>query len=204
MIANTQLRSSEIISTLKSEPQYSPVESCEAPIGAKERIAITVAPRSGHCDCFTTLIAAWVRLSPFSAAMSTASVMTMALSTSIPSAMMNAPSEMRSKMRPISFITATVAKTVRSRIAPMRTPLRIPMVKRRTAITITTDSTRFTTKPFTASSTVEAWCETMPNSIPIGVSGRSSFMRLSMAAPIVITLPPFTVEMPSPTAGLPL
>ena len=118
--------------------------------------------------------------------------------------MMNAPREMRSKMRPIWFITATVAKTVRRRIVPMRTPLLMPIVKRRTAITIMTDSMRFTTKPFTAVSTVEAWCETMPNSIPIGVSGLSSSTRLSMAAPIVITLPPFTVEMPSPTAGLPL
>ena len=58
---------------------------------------MAVAPSSGHCDCLTTSIAAFVRLSPFSAATSTASVMTMALSTSIPSAMMNAPSEVTLK-----------------------------------------------------------------------------------------------------------
>ena len=87
---------------------------------------------------------------------------------------------------------------------PMSRPLRIPIVKRRTAITIMTDSTRFTTNPFTAASTLEAWCETTPTSMPTGVCVSSSFIRLSMAAPIVMTLPPFTVEMPRQTQGFPL
>ncbi len=80
----------------------------------------------------------------------------------------------------------------------------MPIVKRRTAITMTTDSTRLTTNPFTAVFTLEAWCETMPTSMPTGVSARSSFMRLSMDAPIVITLPPLAVEIPRPTQGRPL
>ena len=118
--------------------------------------------------------------------------------------MMNAPSEIRSNMTPTGSITITVARTVSRRMAPMRTPLRIPIVKRSTAITITTDSRRFSTKPFTAVSTLEAWWETMPTSMPTGVWDLSSSMRLSMELPIVITLPPFTVDMPRHTAGFPL
>ena len=117
---------------------------------------------------------------------------------------MNAPSEMRSKMSPIWSITITVAMTVRIRTPPMSSPLRIPIVNSSTAITITTDSTRFTTKPSTAVFTLDAWCDTTPASMPTGVSASSSFMRRSIDAPIVITFPPLTVEMPRPTHGRPL
>ena len=57
--------------------------------------------------------------------------------------------------------------------------------------------------PLTATSTLSAWCEMIPTSIPIGVSPRSSFSRRSIDAPITITLPPFTVEIPSPMHGCP-
>jgi hypothetical protein len=48
--AENQLSMSEISSTWNSDLQYSPVESCDRPIGAKARIAITVAPSSGSAE----------------------------------------------------------------------------------------------------------------------------------------------------------
>ena len=46
--AENQLSIREISSTWKRDLQYSPVESCDSPIGANARIAITVAPRTGR------------------------------------------------------------------------------------------------------------------------------------------------------------
>ena len=48
--AENQLSMSEISSTWNSDLQYSPVESCDRPIGAKARMAITVAPSSGSAE----------------------------------------------------------------------------------------------------------------------------------------------------------
>ena len=203
MIASTQLISSEISSTRNSERQYSPVLSCEAPIGANDRIATAVAPSSGHWVCFTTASAALTLSSPFCAAISTPSVMTMALSTSIPSAMMNAPRLIRSNRMPRFCMISTVLITVTTSTTPISTPLCIPMVSNRTATTMTTASIRLTRKPPTATFTLSAWCEITPNSMPMGVSARSSSRRRSMASPITTTLPPLTVEMPSPMQGLP-
>ena len=48
--AENQLSIREINSTWNSDLQYSPVESCDRPMGAKARIAITVAPSRGRAE----------------------------------------------------------------------------------------------------------------------------------------------------------
>ena len=48
--AENQLSIREISSTWNRDLQYSPVESCERPIGAKARMAMTVAPSSGRAE----------------------------------------------------------------------------------------------------------------------------------------------------------
>ena len=48
--AENQLSISEISSTWNRDLQYSPVESCERPIGAKARMAMIVAPSSGRAE----------------------------------------------------------------------------------------------------------------------------------------------------------
>ena len=173
-------------------------------MGAKERMAMAVPPRSGHMFCLTASQAAFTLFMPFCAATRTASLTTMELSTSIPSAMMNAPSEMRSIKTPICFMTAMVAITVRRRTPPMMRPDLRPMKKSSTAMTMTTASTRLTMKLEMASSTVSAWLETTPTSMPIGVVDSSSFMRFSRAFAMTITFPPATVETPRAMQGWPL
>ena len=155
-MASTQLSSSEIMMTRKSERQYSPVLSCEAPMGANASTATAVAPRSGHLFCSTMAMAAFTLSRPFCAATSTPSAMTMALSTSIPSAMMNAPRLMRSSRMPIHFMTISDAMTVTTSTTPMSTPLRSPIATSSTATTMITDSTRLIMNPLTAACTLLA------------------------------------------------
>ena len=58
VMAVNQLRNREYIRTQNSEPANSPVASGDSPIGAKARMAITVAPSRGHMVCFTMALAA--------------------------------------------------------------------------------------------------------------------------------------------------
>ena len=63
--AVTQLSISEISSTWNSDLQYSPVESCDRPIGAKARIAIAVAPSSGRAAALPLLGATVIAILAF-------------------------------------------------------------------------------------------------------------------------------------------
>ena len=67
-------------------------------MGAKAVIAMMVAPSKGHFVCLTTELAACNLVMPRCKPMSMPSVTTMALSTSIPSAMMSPPREIRCKL----------------------------------------------------------------------------------------------------------
>lgn len=72
--------------------------------------------------------------------------MTIALSTSIPIARMNAASETRCIVPPVIPSSRNVPMTIVSRLNPMITPLRNPIVIIRIAMTINTDSTRLMKK----------------------------------------------------------
>ena len=69
---------------------------------------------------------------------------------------------------------------------------------------MTTASTRLTMKLEMAASTVSAWLEIMPISMPIGVDGSSSLRRFSRAFAMTVTLPPEMVETPRAMQGWPL
>ena len=85
------------------------------------------------------------------------SVTTMALSTSMPSAMINAPREMRCIAMPSRYIAISVPATVSSRMLPTMRPLRRPMKITSTMTTMTRAATRFATKPSTANRTESDW-----------------------------------------------
>ena len=145
--AVSQLRSKEIMMTVNSDRVYSPVLSCEVPMAAKASTAMIVAPRSGHAVCLTTSSAA-LRLSmPCWKRINMPSTTTIALSTSMPSAIISAPSEIRSSSTPAMLIKMKLPQIVRNSTKPIRSPLRNPMKKSRTTMTIATAWSRLTTNP---------------------------------------------------------
>ncbi len=144
--AVTQLRSSEIRITVYSERVYSPVASCDVPIAAKASTAMIVAPSSGQAVCCTVSTAARTLSTPCCSFTSIPSTTTMALSTSIPSAMISAPREMRSS------------------ITPMR-----PMKRSSTTTTMATACSRLTRKLLMAVVTALDWRAMIPTSIPSGI-----------------------------------
>ena len=110
---------------------YSPVWFLTSPMDANARTATAVAPSSGVACCPQTAFAASIPSSPFSIRTFIPSTTTIALSTSMPSAMISAPSEIRSSAMPCRFMITNVAAMVRSRMNPMMRPLRRPMANRR-------------------------------------------------------------------------
>ena len=80
----------------------------------------------------------------------------MALSTSMPMAMISAPSEIRSISMFNSPMNSRVPSTVSSRVLPTTTPMRQPMARHSTPITMATDMARLSRKSLMASLTT--WC----------------------------------------------
>ncbi len=120
-----QLHASEMKMTQKSDRVYSPVLSCERPIAAKATTAIAVAPNSG--PWFSAIVSriAAIFSRPPSIRTLMPSVMTIALSVSMHSAMMNAPSEMRSRrMPPFRYMVRNVARIVKNSTRPTESPAR--------------------------------------------------------------------------------
>ena len=138
MIAATQLMAREMKMTQKRELQYSPVLSSDNPIAAKAITAMAVAPKSGHWHCETVSRMTAILSSPLSIRTFIPSVMTIALSVSMQSAMMNAPREMRSNRMLLKYITMIVARIVKSSTTPIIIPARKPIAKRSTTNTIVT------------------------------------------------------------------
>ena len=79
--------------------------------------------------------------------------MTMALSTSMPMAMISAPSDTRCMVMPNTFISSSVPSTVNSSEPPATTPPRQPMARHSTRMTMAMELARLMMKPLTASST---------------------------------------------------
>ena len=93
---------------------------------------------------------AWIR-------MSIPSVTTMALSTSIPSAIIRAPKEIRCRLIPHALITMSEPRTVMAKTAPISRPLLIPIKITKIMITMTTASTRFTMNALIEWVTASVW-----------------------------------------------
>ena len=77
-------------------------------------------------------------------------------------------------------------------------PDRSPMNTSSTTITMATAWARLTMKLSMASVTTSPWKNMKSRSIPSGVIGASSARRAATSSPITTTLPPDTVEIPSP------
>ena len=131
------------------------------------------------------------------------STITIALSTSMPSAMISAPSDIRSRLTLAMLMKMKLPQIVRKRMNPISRPLRSPMKNSSTTITMATACKRLTTKLEIAVSTASDCIAITPNSMPSGISGASSVRRCFSLSPIATTLPPATVDMPMPIAGSP-
>ena len=130
-------------------------------------------------------------------------MMTMALSTSIPIATINAPREMRCSVVPHTNNIGKERAMVSISPKPMMTPLRNPMVKTSTRITISTDSTRLTMKELTASSTLSGWKKIFSVAMPAGIRCITSASRRSTSLPTSGTMASASMATQMANAGLP-
>ena len=119
----------------------------------------------------------------------------MALSTSIPIAIIKAPNEIRCNVVPHISRIGKEPAIVNTRPAPIINPLRRPIVKMRAMITIRTDSTKLTMKELIASSTLSGWKKIFSISIPAGTLGMISFSLASTAFPTSGTIASFSIEI---------
>ena len=109
-------------------------------------MAISVAPSRLQRGAFAPSTTARRRATPRSMACCALSVTTIALSTSIPMAMMNPASDVRLSPSPRNCISSSVPPMENSSELPMSTPARKPMTSMMIRMTIATDSARFSTK----------------------------------------------------------
>src|SRR5262245_1473878 len=175
VIDDTQLRLSAIRMTKNNELQYSPVRSSDRPIAAKAMTPMAVAPKSGHWFSATRLRTTSSLSLPASMPTLIPSMTMMALSVSMHSAMMSAPSEMRSIRRsPFMYMTRNVAMIVRNNTAPMINPVLRPMVRRSTTMTMVTALARLNMNSLVAAVTASGWKLISPISMPTGWLGLSS------------------------------
>ena len=96
---------------------------------------------------------------------------------------MKAPSEMRCSVVPQASSMGNDTATVRISPTPMIMPLRSPIVKMSTKMTIATDSTRLSMKDDMAASTLSGWKKIFSVSKPAGTFFMTSARRLSTARP---------------------
>ena len=137
--ARIQLISNEIAITANSENRNSPVASGDNPIPENAMIPITVAPSRGNDVAVSVSAAASSADLPRAMPISMPSAITMALSTSIPMAMISAPRLIRSISMPKTDMKNSVENTVRPRVAPTTKPARQPMVSISAPMTMATD-----------------------------------------------------------------
>ena len=136
---------------------YTPAVSGERKTGRKARMAIKVAPRSGMAVLLPMEVIASMRGLPRFRSIRMPSIITMALSTSIPIARINAASDTRCMEPSIMPNNKNEPITVTIRLVPMITPLLKPMTSINIATTITTDSIRLMKKVARASVTRSGW-----------------------------------------------
>ena len=111
-------------------------------IGRKAMIAIKVAPSKGIAVCRPIAVIASIRLLPAFRSTSIPSIITIALSTSIPIASTNDASETRCIVPSTKYRNRKEPNTVTTRLIPIITPLLNPIVIIRMTTTIMTDSIR--------------------------------------------------------------
>ena len=104
---------------------------------------MTVAARRGKRVVATAAMADSRGLRPCLIRVIIPSVTTIALSTSIPIAIIIAPSEIRCSSIPVAAITPMVPVTVSNNTAPTITPARQPINRHSAAMTVVMEAVRF-------------------------------------------------------------
>ena len=151
--ASNQESSKEIATTWNRETRKCPLLSSDRLMGAKARMPMIVAPRSGYWVRDTDWIAAFFGVKPRRTPTTIPSAITMPLSTSMPIAIISAPSEMRCNSISSTHIISIVPMTVRNKTTPTTVPARQPMKRFRASMTVNTEIPRFLTKSLMACST---------------------------------------------------
>jgi hypothetical protein len=139
--------------------------------------------------------------SSFSAIISTAMI---ASSTSRPSAMMSAPSEMRCSSMSSRYMARKVSASTSGMHSATTKPVRMPSEKKLTTSTIATASKRLFLNSCTDSCTTRGWSDTAWTCTP---TGRLACTRCTVAcscSPRRITSLPLRMLTARPTAGCPL
>ena len=164
---------------------------------------MSVAPSKGIAVRRPMVVRASMRERPCFKSTSMPSTMTMALSTSIPMARMNAARLTRCSVPSKPPSTSNEPKTMVRRLRPMMSPDLKPIVKMRTTTTISTDSSRFTRNVLSADSTRSGWLNTFSNFTPKGMVFLNSSMVSSTCLPTLIMSLSATPAMEMPKARCP-
>ena len=152
-MASNHESNKEIATTWNSEVRKCPLLSSDRLMGAKARMPIIVAPRSAYWVRDTDWIAAFCGVKPRRTPTTIPSTITMPLSTSIPIAIISAPSEMRCSSISISHMISIVPIIVRNRTTPTTVPARQPIKRLSASMTVHTEMPKFLRKLVIACST---------------------------------------------------
>ena len=118
--------------------------------------------------------------------------------------MISAPSEMRCRLTPPSFMATKVMARTSGMAIATTTPGRQPSDKKLTPKTIAMASIRVLMNSPTASSTTCGWSATRWDSMPAGRSAVAWVRRSLRCSPKARTSPFLRIEMARPTASRPL
>ena len=189
--------------TQKMFPAYSPLVDLAKPTGRKPAAVTSVPVSIGKAVLSHAADAADNRSRPSSIFTIIISTAMMASSTRRPSAMMSAPSVMRSKLRPmICMITNTTASTIGTDRATT-IPVLSPSVRKETASTMMRASKKLVMNSWKACSTMSAWFDVCVTSTPSGSSAWNSATSAASLSPSAMTLAPLAMATPTPTVSRP-
>ncbi len=146
MSDRTQLNISDTVSTTNRSRTYTPAVSGDKKSGKNANIAIIVAPNSGIAVLRPTFERLRERNPPPFMSFNIPSTMTIALSTNIPIAKINEPSDTRCSVPPNILRKSSDPNTVTNSVTPNSTPLRIPIANINTTTTIKIDSSKLIKK----------------------------------------------------------
>ncbi len=202
--ATTQDRRSAIPTTWKIEMVYSPALDLASPTGRKPAAVISVPVSMGKAVAVKAKVAARVRSQPSSSLSTIISTAMIASSTSRPSAMINAPSEMRCRSMPSAYIARKVIARTSGIDSATTMPVRQPSERKLTASTMAIASARLLVNSWIDSCTTSGWLETAWISTPTGMAARTRATAASSSLPMRITSPPSRMAMAIPIVSLPL
>ena len=200
--------------TAKMPKVYSPTVERASPTGKKPVAVMSVPVSIGMAVELYAKVAASILEKPSSSLRTIISTAMIASSTSRPSAMISAPSEIlcrpMSKMFMNRNVTASTSGIVKPTTRPGHTSMRSfglvcrPSERKLTASTITTASISTCTNSPTEFCTDFGWFCTCSISMPIGSFARILSTVARRSLPSWMMSPPLVIEMPRPMTSLPL